>query len=72
MKRWLHDHSLSIFLGFLWIAITVVAFMLPEGSVQQYLHNLAGDAFGAFVIVMSTKWLIEKGSAESKDDDDRE
>jgi hypothetical protein len=67
MKKFFHDHSLSIFLGSLWIVLTVLAFTLTEGPVQSYLHNLAGDAFGAFIIVLSTKWLIERGSAESKD-----
>ena len=33
---------------------------------QNFFHNLAGDTFGAFLIVMATKYLIERGSAESK------
>ena len=65
--NWCREHGLSLFLGGLWMALTVLAFALREGPLQQYLQNLAGDSFGAFIIVVATKWLIEKGSAESND-----
>jgi hypothetical protein len=65
--RWLHNHSLSIALCSLWIVLTIISFSIKNSEVQNYVHNLSGDAFGAFVIVMATKYFIEKGSAESKD-----
>ena len=66
MWTWLKDHSLSLVLASLWLTLTALAFVLPDGSVQDYLHNLAGDAFGAVLIVVATKYFIERGSAESK------
>jgi len=66
MRTWFHDHGLSLVAGGLWIALTVLAFALPDGSVQEYLHNLAGDAFGVTLVVVATKYLRERGSAESK------
>ena len=60
------EHSLSLFLGALWVALTLAAFTLQDGPVQEYIHNLAGDAFGAFLIVVATKYFIERGSAESR------
>lgn len=65
VRLW-RDHSLSLVLTGLWWGLTAAAFLLPEGPAQEYLHNLSGDAFGAFVIVVLTKWLRERGSAESK------
>ena len=66
LSTFLREHGLSVFLGFLWVTLTVLAFTIEEGKVQNYLHNLAGDTFGAVLIVMATKYLIERGSAESK------
>ena len=66
MGKWLKDHSLSLVLTAIWAALTVAAFVLPDGALQDYLHNLAGDAFGAVLIVVATKYFIERGSAESK------
>jgi hypothetical protein len=66
MRAWLHNHGLSIGLCALWLALTAVSFVIDKSSVQNYIQNLTGDAFGAFIIVVATKYLVEKGSAESK------
>jgi bifunctional non-homologous end joining protein LigD len=66
MRRFLWSHSLSIALG-LWVGLSILSFLLPEGSLQGYVQNLAGDAFGAAVIVVATKFFIERGSPESKE-----
>lgn len=66
MIKWVKEHSLGIVLTGLWFGLTGAAFLMPEGPVQQYVQNIAGDSYGAWVIVILSKWLIEKGSAESK------
>jgi hypothetical protein len=65
----LREHSLSIALALLWGALTVASYFPENGSwLSQTLIGYAGDVFGAFLIVMATKWLIERGSPQSKDD----
>jgi hypothetical protein len=70
MREWLSEHGLSLFLCAIWFSLSTAAFVLTDKewqeAVQEYLHNLAGDAFGATLIVMATKYLRERGSAESK------
>ena len=66
MIRWFKEHSLSLVLTAIWWVLTAVDFLLPESTVQQYLGDLSGDAFGAWLVVVLTKWFTEKGSAESK------
>ena len=66
MREWLHEHGLSLVIGALWIGLTVVGLLLPE-KVMEYAHGLAHDTFGALVIVIATKYFIERGSAESRE-----
>lgn len=65
--KFLKNHSLSIFLGLLWVGLSIAAFLLPEGSIREFVHGHATASFGAFVVVLATKWLYEKGSAQSKE-----
>lgn len=69
LGKFLREHGLSIFLSVLFIAFSSCSFYLNTDAQkwwQQYLQNLSGDTFGALLIVIATKYLIEKGSAESK------
>jgi hypothetical protein len=67
----LREHSFSIFLFILWIVLSLSSYWTKDEEwLTQFLANHAGDAFGAFLIVLATKYFIERGSAESKDDDD--
>lgn len=60
-------HSLSIVLVGIWLALTAAsAIPEPDSWVAVTLANLAGDAFGALLVVVATKYFIERGSAASK------
>jgi hypothetical protein len=64
--RFLREHSLSIVLGGFAIGFEVISAVLSEGWWRDFLLNYSGDAFGAWLIVVMSKWFIERGSAESK------
>jgi uncharacterized membrane protein YdcZ (DUF606 family) len=67
----LHRHGLGITLVGLWLALLIVSLNLdPAGWWGQTMVNHAADTFGAALIVLATKHLYEKGSAESKDPDE--
>ena len=64
--KFLRDHSLSLVIAAMWLALTLVAAApLPQWW-QDYFQGLAHDTFGALVIVIATKYFIEKGSTQSK------
>ena len=66
----IRNHSLTIFLAVLWLALILASYLTREDEwLTQLLQNHAGDAFGALIIVWATKYLFEKGSKESKDPD---
>jgi hypothetical protein len=65
----LRDHSLSIILAVLWVALSLASYWTRDDEwLTQFLANHAGDSFGALLIVIATKYFIERGSAESKDE----
>ncbi len=68
--KWLREHSLSIVLAGMWLGISVFAWLIAsEWKWEDYFQGLAHDAYGAFVIVVATKYFVERGkrpSAESK------
>lgn len=64
-KKKLKEHSLSIFLLSL-MAITGIGSWITGAELRDVLSNLLGDSYGAFIIVVLTKWFRERGSAESK------
>lgn len=62
----LYEHSLSIVIGCIWLTLLGVGYLMPNDKIQEYLYGLSHDAFGALVIVIATKYFIERGSKESK------
>lgn len=65
--RCFYEHSLSIFLTALFASFSFWSFLLEEGGAEQsYVQNLAGDTFGALLVVVATKYFMEKGSPQSK------
>lgn len=66
MLAFCRRHGLGITLAALWLA-SLIAAVLAGATLADLLANYSGDAFGALLIVMLTKWLIERGSSQSKD-----
>lgn len=71
MKRFLHDHSLTIvFVGIYFACQTLAALFASDPFSEDWLKDMfqghADDTFGALLIVFFTKFFHERGSAESK------
>ena len=66
-KHWLHEHSLSIVAVLLLLA-WIIAYRLsdPETHLGAFFGNAIADWSGSVVIILGTKFLYEKGSAESR------
>lgn len=62
--RILREHSLSIVLVLLMVGWFIGAIWQGVDAADM-LSNLFGDTYGAFVIVVATKWFREIGSKES-------
>lgn len=63
----LHEHSLSIVSGgilILWICLYSVS--SPSSHWGSFFGNAIADWSGVLVMVLATKYLYEKGSAESR------
>lgn len=65
--KFLHDHSLSL------VAVTILGAWIvlyrnsdPDTHVGAFFGNAIADWTGTVLIVLGTKWLFEKGSAESR------
>lgn len=68
MQSFLREHSLSLAIGTLLVFLLLVGYLLPS-SMEEHAQNFFGmghDTFGALIIVVFTKYLRERGSAESK------
>lgn len=65
MKAWVGEHSLSLVLGVI-MAVTLVRSLMVGANGADIWSNLFGDTWGAFLIVVTTKYGRERGSAESK------
>lgn len=67
VQKFLHDHSLSLVaaasLG-AWIALYGISD--PDTHIGAFFGNAIADWTGTVLIVVGTKWLFEKGSAESR------
>ena len=66
-RRWWHEHSLALVAGailLLWIVLYIVS--SPETHAGSFFGNAIADWSGLVVMVLVTKFLYEKGSAESK------
>jgi hypothetical protein len=68
VRKFLHDHSLSIGLGILYLLFKGGSwFTTPEDEfLYPTLHGHSDDVLGAFVIVVTSRWWYEKGSPVSK------
>ena len=66
-KHWLHEHSLSI-VSILLLLVWIIAYRLsdPETHLGAFFGNAIADWSGSVVIILGTKFLYEKGSAESR------
>ena len=67
LARFLYDHSLtfvSLMVLGLWIVLYYEAD--PTTHTGAFFGNAIADWSGTVLIVFATKWLFEKGSAESK------
>jgi hypothetical protein len=66
-RSFLHRHSLSIAAGailILWICLYSVS--SPSTHLGSFFGNAIADWSGVVVMVFATKYLFEKGSAESR------
>jgi len=66
-KSFLHEHSLSLSaLGVVILLIVLYRWSNPSTHLGSFFGNAIADWTGVFVTVVMTKFLYEKGSAESK------
>src|ERR1700733_9965368 len=66
-QKFIHKHSLS--LTALGVVVTLIALYIrsnPSTHLGSFFGNAIADWTGVFVTVVMTKYLYEKGSAESK------
>jgi hypothetical protein len=66
--RWLRDHSLTLVLLAI-MAASLVYSLAVDAEAKDIASNVFGDTWGAFLIVVVTKWFTERGghpSTESK------
>ncbi|HEV2617767.1 MAG TPA: hypothetical protein VGU63_14280 [Candidatus Acidoferrales bacterium] len=64
---WFHQHSLTLLSGgilTLWICLYIVS--SPSTHVGSFFGNAIADWSGVVVMLLATKYLYEKGSAESR------
>lgn len=67
LRGFLHDHGLSVVvvaLFILWVCLYAVS--NEKTRLGAFYGNAIADWSGSVVIVLGTKYLIERGSAESK------
>jgi hypothetical protein len=66
-KSFVHEHSLSLSaLGVVILLIVLYCRSNPSTHLGSFFGNAIADWTGVFVTVVMTKFLYEKGSAESK------
>lgn len=71
MQTFIKEHSLSLFVISIWLGLIIGSATLFEEDWYAWWSERAGghsdDAFGALLLVLLTKWFVERGSEESKD-----
>ena len=66
-QSFLHEHSLSLAaLGVVILLIALYRSSSPSTHLGSFFGNAIADWTGVFVTIVMTKFLYEKGSAESK------
>src|ERR1035437_4241372 len=67
LKQFLRKHSLSLAaLGVVMLLIVLYCLSSPDTHLGSFFGNAIADWTGVVVTVVMTKYLYEKGSAESK------
>lgn len=67
VKKFLREHSLSLTTGFILIVWTILYVLSnPATHWGSFFGNAIADWSGVLTVVLATKYLYEKGSAESK------
>ena len=67
MKNFLREHSLSLTTALILIVWTILyVFSNPATHWGSFFGNAIADWSGVLTVVLATKYLYEKGSAESK------
>ena len=61
----LKKHSLSLVLALLTIFFKGGAAILPDGYWRDFFQGFGDDTWGAFVVIVATKYFIEIGSPQS-------
>jgi hypothetical protein len=66
-KQFLHEHGLSIAaVGILILWLVLYWVSDPKSHLGAFFGNAIADWSGSVVIILGTKYLIERGSSESK------
>ena len=66
-RSWLHEHSLSVLLGAMVLALLLAYWRAdPTTHLGSFYGNAAADWLGSFVTVVATKFWFERGSPESR------
>lgn len=67
IRRALHEHGLSIAaIGILLLWIVLYMVSDPKTHLGQFFGNAIADWSGSVVIILGTKFLLERGSKESR------
>lgn len=68
--RLLRHHGLSLVVAFVWLVFILASWFLFDGTAAEWWSERAGghadDSFGALLVIVLSKWLRERGSAQSK------
>lgn len=67
MRDFLHEHSLSLTAGAV-LSTWIIAYVFsnPDTHLGNFFGNAIADWSGVVVMVLATKFMYEKGSAESR------
>ncbi len=66
LMRWLRDHSLTLVLLAI-MAASLVYSLAVDAEAKDIASNVFGDTWGAFLIVVVTKWGRERGRQPSEE-----
>lgn len=67
IRAFLHEHGLSIVaVGILLLWFALYCFSDPKTHLGQFFGNAIADWSGSVAIILGTKFLVERGSKESK------
>lgn len=66
MKRFLKNHELSLWLAVVYVAMTGLGAIIPEGRISQFMVDHSSEVFGALLVVFAKQILDlrEKGNKD--------